>query len=799
MRQLFPENVFVAPKLGNGNRLVIAEAPGEDETITGEPLTGGAGRWFDNMCKKAGIRRDDLTLVNCINCRPPDNIFPTDPDAKKYISREDGEKSVQHCLNAHVRPLLTSRPWSRVDLLGEKPLRYIAGRTEGVFKWRGSPIPIPELGPEPRAIATLHPAYIMRDQEMLPAVINDLQKGLALPPEYYNLFPDLDQVKEFKFHDFAFDIETNGWTKEITMVGLSAKPYFVMVVPFRGAYVDELKRIFREANSVIGHNVLQFDIPVLEHSGVRISDKCQVWDTMLLQHLCFPSFPHDLEFVGSQFSNKPAWKDDKRNFQLYCARDVDVTIQAFKQLLPMVRQYNLERLYKNVSVPLAKICHLMQETGFKVDGANIKNVREKLLGQMRDEEKFLPEPMRTHEVPVKRRQPAPPGTLGKNKKPLKFILVPSTEEVIPWRSPAMKQKYLYGKDEPWMLGLPEQFDPKSERLTTGKNALDKLFRRTKERGLLALRNLNKWDELITTFCKEDMQHVGRMHPHFNVHGTASGRLSSSDPNLQNIPEGTRFIYVPSHAGWKVVDVDYSQIENRLTAHFAGDTERLNRFVKDPKFSEHKYAASKFMGVEYDQVEKTSDPDSPYIKAKKIVHGTNYGEGAKKIALLNDLDFAEVKRLLDIWKQEISATIAWQTRTAEQAKKDGYLTTPFGRRRWFFTSSYYTESLSFLPQSTAADIVFRAMIGLMYERINWPEQKVQELVRVYEAIPQPARLLLQVHDSLVFECPPELVDRLVRTIKKVMEQPWPELGGMSIPIGIKVGDSWGEAEDYKLPS
>jgi DNA polymerase-1 len=794
MRRLFPDNVFVPPKMGDSLRLVIAEAPGEEETWREEPLVGGAGRWFNAILPKAGLTRERLSLTNVISCRPPDNVFPTDPDARRYISQDEGYKSVGHCWENHLLPLLKSRPWQRIDLLGDKPLTFVGGKDDGIFRWRGSPIPVPALGDRLRAVPTLHPAYIMRDQTMLPVVINDLRKSLVLPPENYILTPRYEDVQKFAAKEFAFDIETAFWSTGnpvITMVGLCAKTGESIVVPFKGQFVSELKRIFREATTVIGHNCVQFDLPILQEAGVKISDSCVVYDTMLMQHLRFPDLPHDLEFVGSQFSNKPAWKADKANFELYCARDVDVTWQAYSQLRPMLRQYGLDKLYSDVQVPLARICHLMQKTGFKVDPSRIHAVREKLQSEMAKEEANLPPELRTRQVPVRRRQPAPPGTVSeKTGKPLKYVMVEGLETETPWRSSDVVGKWLYET-----LKLPVQLDLKTEQVTTGKMALERLYRKTKNRSIDALRKLRKMNSLMTLFCKEQMLGIDRMHPHFNVHGTASGRLSSSDPNLQNVPETARYIYIPSHAGWKIIDVDYSQIENRLTAHFAGDTERMQRFLENPKFSEHKFAASLFFDIPYDEVEKDNDKDAPYGKAKRIVHGSNYGMGAKKISLMYDMDFKETKELQNRWKMAIFRTSQWQERCAEQAKKDGYLATPFGRKRWFYTSSYFTESLSFLPQSTAADVIFRAMIGLMYERIGWPLEKALSTVRVVEPLPQPAKLLLQVHDSLVFEAPAEQVDEVVRVVRKVMEQPWPELAGLVIPIGIKVGDSWGDAEDY----
>lgn len=792
MQRLFPDNQFVPSKKGISNRIMIAEAPGVEETLAGEPLVGGAGRWLNAMLPKAGINRETTTLANVICCRPPDNVFPTDPDAKSYISKAEGEQSVRHCMEAHLVPLLKSRNWDRVDLLGDKPLAYVADRHEGIFQWRGSPIEIPILGDKKIAVPTLHPAYVMRDQTMLPVVINDLRKSTVLPPERYNLRPDLDAVKAFDATTFAFDIETSYWwtkTTQITMVGLAAKNYEVIVVPFKGSYIAELKRIFKAAKECIGHNSIQFDIPILEENGVILPDDCVLYDTMLMQHLRFPDLPHDLEFVGSMFSNKPAWKSDKKDFELYCARDVDVTIQAFNQLKPMLKQYGLDTLYHEVQVPLAKICRLMQTTGFKINPNQIHTVREKLLAEMKVEEANLPEHLRSHMVKVNKRKPAPAGTLSaKTGKPLKFIMEEVEELETPWRSPDVIEKYLYTE-----LALPIQLDLKSDRVTTGKMALDKLYRKTKNRSILALRKLRQMNSLVTLFCKETMTKIDRMHPHFNVHGTASGRLSSSDPNLQNVPETARYIYVPSHAGWKIIDVDYSQIENRLTAFFADDQERMGRFITDPKFSEHKFAASLFLNIPYDEVEKDNDKDAPYGKAKRIVHGTNYGMGAKKISLMYDMDFKDTKILQEKWKNAIWKTIQWQNRCADEAKKNGYLTTPFGRKRWFYTTSYYTESLSFLPQSTAADVIFRSMLALMHERIGWSRERVSSLVQHVEPLPRPVNLLLSVHDSLVFEAPEEMLEETIALIKRVMEQPFKELGGLSIPVGVKVGDSWGQCE------
>ena len=454
----------------------------------------------------------------------------------------------------------------------------------------------------------------------------------------------------------------------------------------------------------------------------------------------------------------------------------------------------------------------MHQLGIQVDPSRIGVVREKLLAESTQLELALPEGLQSYNKPIKKREIAPPGTLGKSGKPVKFVLVEASETIVPWRSPDTLGDWLYET-----LGLPEQLNPKSQRRTSDKTALAKLesrlakgrmnFSTRRERldadqiagWIRAVQKLRKLDELLTTFCKAELLEVERVYPHFNVHGTSSGRLSSSEPNLQNIPESARYIYVPSHPTWRFLEVDFSQLENRLTAWFAGDQARLLRLAQEG-FSEHRWLAAEFFQIPYAEVAKDNDKDAPYGKAKRIGHGTNYGMGAKKISLLYDMDLGEVKKLLDQWKVLNAPTVAWQLRTAALAKEQGYLVNPFGRKRWFYTDSYYTESLSFLPQSTGADIMHRAAIGLLYNRLGLQLEQVSQYIHVLAPLPEPARLVLQVHDSFLFEMPGEMLDEVAQAVSRVMIQPWPELGGISIPIDFKAGqprDSWGELEPYKL--
>jgi DNA polymerase I len=804
MRRLFPENNFVPPQVGPSLRLVVAEAPGAEEAEQGKPLVGGSGKIFDSLLRKAKVPRDSLTIINTINCRPPNNVYPTDSAARGYCTEQEAKDAVSHCYRAHVEPLLHSRPWDSILALGDKALRGLTDATGGITKWRGSPLPL-KGEDKPKVVATLHPAYLMRDQSMIPVAISDIKKGTQVPPEYYNLRPTVQDVIDFRSKFVCFDLESNRFTGQITMVGLQYKPYHVMVVPFTGRYIDEIKRIFREATHVVGHNITMFDLPKLKDHGVEISQECQIWDTILMQHLLQPDLPHDLEFVSSIFTQKPAWKHlSSEDMPLYCARDTDVTLQSYLQLLPALKAQRLEDLYKYTQVPLAKICALVERTGIHTDGERATKVRQGLLADILELEKLLPKELQPYDKSIRVRKPAPKGTLGKSGKPIRFIHEPGTEKVVPWNSPDRVAEYLYKT-----LKLPEQINPKSKKVTTDKGALEKLNNKFGKQypEIAALRKIRSLDELASSFIKgakdEDGNEIpvknGKIQPHLSPFGTSQGRLSSSHPNMQNQPPAARFIYVPSDPDWCLVEADFSQGENRLTAWYANDLERLDR-LSQSGFSEHKLNAQIFFDIPYESVVKDNSPDAPYGKAKKLTHGINYGEGYRKIAMTLGLPEKDVKEWIGKWRIANAKTVRWMEDTASIAEREGVLTNVFGRKRWFWSSRLYTESLSMLPQSTLADMCFRAMIGLMYERIGWSAENALKVTSVLAPLPLPAKFLLQVHDSLLFECPKALVPEVVKCVKACMEQGFPQMGGFGIPAEFSVGEpsaSWGELKSYKV--
>jgi uracil-DNA glycosylase family 4 len=190
MQSLYPTNNFVSPQCPNPardlNRLVIAEAPGKQESEKGQPLVGPAGQVFDSLLERAGIPRDGLTIINCINCRPHKNVFPTDSKARKCISKEDAQIAVNHCLKHHVDPIIRRRHWDRVYLLGVKSVRLVGKIRQGrMSELRGRSVDIagmPSVG-----MPLYHPSYLMQwGKSKKRVTVNDLKSGLGQSPQSGN-------------------------------------------------------------------------------------------------------------------------------------------------------------------------------------------------------------------------------------------------------------------------------------------------------------------------------------------------------------------------------------------------------------------------------------------------------------------------------------------------------------------------------------------------------------------------------------------------------------------------------------
>jgi uracil-DNA glycosylase family 4 len=431
----------------------VGEAPDENSVTTGKPFSGGAGGWLNSLLSAARIPRSSINVINTIGCCPPDGVFPGD-DKWHATDRATARAGVEYCRHHHLMPAIAGVKPSRIVALGEAALQATTPRA-GITHWRGSPLPLRDaIASGPRVIPTFHPAALMKQPNMFSTVVRDLKKTLELPPENYNLYPNIETVRAFTAKRISFDFEW-GHDGEITMCGLSDRFFHALVVPWCPPYIDELRRIFESAEILIGHNIVGADTKYFERMGWNI--RAALHDTMLAQHLIQPDMRHGLGFVASVFTNKVFWKgtgegktDEEGDliagsgaqwktwagldaiprefggyggcgsadeaFRLYNARDTEGTLQAELPIFATLKKFGQEFVYWNVSVPAAYICREMNDEGLRIDHTRLVDIRTKLQAEIDEVEQGLPEGLRPYEIEVTKQINAPPGTFKQKTK-----------------------------------------------------------------------------------------------------------------------------------------------------------------------------------------------------------------------------------------------------------------------------------------------------------------------------------------------------------------------------------------------
>ena len=702
--------------------LLLGEALGAEEARQARPFVGGAGRVLNMLLGKAGVKRSRLYVTNVVRCRPPGNRTPT-------------EKEIRECGQRHnLHSLLTK--FNLVVPMGNVALYAVAGETH-ITRWRGSVFQKTYGDKRVKVLPTLHPAAVMRQQEFIPAVVHDFSKinQEGWTDEY------LEPKQDYELHaytghllpmaqrrEFAFDVETRSlepYRGSVTLLGLSCEAGKAVVLDDLVASQTQLEALFASHRLKIGHNVA-FDMAHMEANGFPVSPPW--YDTMIAHHLLLSDTPKDLGFVASLYTRIPYWKHlMKQDLRLYNATDADATYRIYEATAPELEAKGLKPVF-DTSMALIPIFSRMTQRGVRVDMKLQKKWRvglEKKIEQL--------------DTALKR---------GLD------------DQLFNWRSHKQLVKLLYIK-----LGLPRQYSKYGKSLTANEEALTELHKLTGSKIVEALLKLRKLSKLSSTYFASERP---RVHSEYLLHGTATGRLSSRNPNLQNVPKGpAREIYLPEE-GHVFISADYNQIELRIAALLAEEKELLAAFGRGEDI--HRTVASTVY-----KVPQAAVTDLQRFRAKFIVYGLGYGRGARSLAKAYGMTVAEAERFIYEYFNAFGRIKLWREDLVEEVRKTGYLANPFGRRRYFFGPSIIPKVYNFPPQSTAADVILRAM------------------VKIDEQLPKGSWLAIQVHDEVVVQAPEDNVRQVGECLRDVMQAPVPELGGYQFPVDVKVGKTWREVE------
>jgi DNA polymerase-1 len=439
----------------------------------------------------------------------------------------------------------------------------------------------------------------------------------------------------------------------------------------------------------------------------------------------------------------------------YSAEDADVAWRLCERLEPEVHSQGLGRLYDDVEVPLIEVLAELESNGIRIDVPRLRRLSEEMTQQLAAMEREI------HDLA------GHPFNIASPKQ-LRQVLF---EEM---KLPQQRRTGVTGE------------------ASTDQETLDRLagLGHALPQKILEHRQLAKLKgTYVDTLPDLVNPETGRVHASFNQTVAATGRLSSSDPNLQNIPvrreqgRQIRQAFLPEE-GWRLLTADYSQIELRLLAHFTGDETLRRAFAEDRDV--HSAVAAQIYGVA--EADVTGDMRRV---AKTVNFGVLYGMSPPGLAQRLRIPREEAARFIDAYFARYPKVLEYQARLLEECRRTGYVGTILGRRRRIegvrAGSTYQgrnqpeREAINMEIQGSAADLIKLAMLHI-YRRLRDEGRR--------------ARMLLQIHDELVFEVPPEEFDAVTALIREEMTTPRERELQLQVPLKVDLaaGRNWLDVED-----
>ena len=574
-----------------------------------------------------------------------------------------------------------------------------------------------------------------------------------------------------KQKQFVFDTETtNIDVYSAELVGLSfaikAHEAWYLSMPAEREECQkklELLRPLFEDESIlkIGQN-LKYDISMLAQYGISVKGK--LLDTMLAHYLLEPEQRHNMDYLAEVYLNyltipiedligKGRMQKTMREVPVslvkeYAAEDADITLQLYEKLLPLLKENGVEKLFYEIEMPLVPVLSRMEANGVKIDTENLQQISEAFGREIHKIEEEI------------------------------YTLAGMPFNIA---SPKQLGEILFER---------LQIDAKAKKTKTGQYAtgeevLQKLLHKHPiVQKILDYRSLTKLkstylDALPALVNPKD----GLIHTSYNQAVTATGRLSSNNPNLQNIPVRTekgreiRRAFVPRSPQYTLLAADYSQIELRIIAHLSQDPAMVNDFNLGHDI--HAATAAKVFHVPMDQVTKEQRS-----RAKAVNFGIIYGMSAFGLAERMELSRSEAADIIKKYFEEYAGIKEYMNRSIALAHERGYAETILGRRRYLrdingsnsVVRGFAERNAINAPiQGSSADMIKIAMIGI-HEEI--------------ERLKMQSKMILQVHDELVFDAHLDELDTLKAIVQDKMVNALP----LSVPVIVEMntGTNWLEA-------
>jgi len=604
--------------------------------------------------------------------------------------------------------------------------------------------------------------------------ISESKESVATTKHTYHLVEGSEQIQQLidklsGQQSFCFDTETTSLeTRDAALVGIAfaiekGEAWYVPCGENANDVIQNFKEVLENSDSTkIGQN-LKYDMQVLRNYGIRVQGP--IFDTMLAHFLFDPDSANGMDWLAEKYLNYktitfeslvgPKGKNQKTIDQVdvqkvteYACEDADITLQLKEMLEKEVAERDLGKLLHEVEEPLSFVLADMEYEGVKIDTASLEVMSKDLDVESR-------------------------------KAQDKIFEIAGVEFNI--GSPKQLGEILFERMK--LVEKPKK--TKTGQYATGEEILSRL---ADEHEIAAkILEFREYQKLKSTYVDALPKLISptdnRIHTDYRQTVASTGRLSSNNPNLQNIPIRTakgreiRKAFIPRDNDHLIMSADYSQIELRIMAAFSKDVHMMAAFKEGRDI--HATTAAKVFGVDLDKVE-----DGMRRKAKEVNFGIIYGISAFGLSQNLNIARGEAQEIIDSYFKEFPNVKKYMDETIEKARKDEYVETILGRRRYLrninsrnFTMRGFDErnAVNAPIQGSAADIIKIAMINIH----KW---MIDEKVK--------SKMLMQVHDELVFDVHKPEEELIKSNVEEFMKNAYP----LDVPmeIGIGVGNNWLEA-------
>ena len=741
--------------------VIVGEAPSHAEVRQQLPFAGASGQLLNMVLEHNDFHRRDVFVTNTVLCKP---------EQKTNVP----SAAVKACSDRLHREINDRKPRT-IMAVGNPASRSILSTSEGITSLRIGPSKQSNNYPGVRIIPTFHPAASLYNPGVFPDIVADFKKirrpdvsSNWAPPEYIvldsgNAVRGLRELLKRGPTPIAVDIEI-GIDKDLDdvhpeeynllCVGISYETGKVLVLSEdslqQQAVLNTLRRVL-EQNKIICHNG-KFDLQGL----MGISPQAELWfDTMLASYVTDERRGvHSLEYNSIERLGSPSWKKDvamylgtNKNYAniprdvlyKYNAYDVHNTYLLWK-FFEEELDSELRGLHDHLVQSSNMLMHV-EHNGVAVDLDYLDDLTEQYTIILSDLKSELQEM-------------ADDAVYNPNSwQQVTRILL----EVFNKRVPNTRAETLTNLME---LSLKK-----------GDKKLYEFLRTHLE--------YKKEAKAYGTYVKGTRKRLykGRVHSTYKLHGTTTGRLSSRNPNLQNVTRGSRLrtLFIPRKSGNILGQSDYRQAELRVVCTLAQDTYLKSVFDDDSR-SIHVEVAKQFYGEDFDKVRDKEK----YIRAKAVVFGLTYGREAFSLAAEYKMPLKEAETYIDTFFDMIPDTAEWRKSVIEAINNGDDLISPFGnhRRFWLITNENKTnvqkEALAFYPQNIVSNLLLKAGIRLANEGM-------QDMLRI------------PIHDAWVFECPESDAEEIGHLVASVMEETAKEhfTDYVRFPCDVEFGKTWGD--------